>query len=68
MSPTRRPSESPQLTIEVAPAYELLQSIAAAIEGDEADTYDVGPEWFRGSRQPAAANARDRSHRGRHGP
>lgn len=60
MSPTRRPSESPQLTIEVAPAYELLQSIAAAIEGDEADTYDVGPEWFAAVRARAGEDLLER--------
>jgi DNA-binding transcriptional ArsR family regulator len=53
MSPTRRPSEPPQLSIEVAPAYELLQSIAAVIEGTDSDTYDVGPEWFSAVRARA---------------
>lgn len=54
MSPTRRPSEPPQLSIEVAPAYELLQSIAAVIEGAEtSDTYDIGPEWFAAVRARA---------------
>jgi DNA-binding transcriptional ArsR family regulator len=60
VSPTRRPSEPPQLTVEVAPAYELLQSIATVIEGAESDTYDVGPEWFAAVRARAGEDLLER--------
>ncbi len=60
MSPTRRPSEPPQVTIEVAPAYELLQSIAAVLESAESDAYDVGPEWFAAARARAGEDLLER--------
>ena len=45
MAPTRRPGTPPVVTIEVSPAYELLQSIVVTMEGKDGDTYDLGPEW-----------------------
>jgi DNA-binding transcriptional ArsR family regulator len=45
MAPTRRPGEPPTLIIEVSPAYELLESICIALEGEESDTLDIGAEW-----------------------
>jgi DNA-binding transcriptional ArsR family regulator len=46
MSPTRRPGTPPVATIEVSPAYELLQSIVVTMEGKGGDTYDVGQAWI----------------------
>jgi DNA-binding transcriptional ArsR family regulator len=45
MARTRRPGSPPAVTIETAPAYELLLSIVAVLDHDDADTYDIGPEW-----------------------
>ena len=46
MAPTRRPSQPPALVVEVAPAYEMLQSLVVAFDETDADTYEVGPEWI----------------------
>ncbi|HEY6609107.1 MAG TPA: metalloregulator ArsR/SmtB family transcription factor [Candidatus Limnocylindria bacterium] len=46
MAPTRRPGDSPLITIDPAPAYEMLQALAAVLDEDDADTYDIGAEWF----------------------
>ena len=46
MAPTRRPGTPPVVTVEVSPAYELLQSIVVTMEGKDGDTYDVGQEWI----------------------
>ena len=46
MAPTRRPGTPPVVTVEVSPAYELLQSIPVTMEGKGGDTYDVGDEWI----------------------
>ena len=53
MAPRRRPGSSPALTIEVSPAYELLQSIVAALDDDEAETYEIGAEWINEVRSRA---------------
>jgi DNA-binding transcriptional ArsR family regulator len=55
MSPTRRPGSPPALTIDVAPAYELLHSIVVVLDQDERETYDVGPEWINATRERAGA-------------
>jgi DNA-binding transcriptional ArsR family regulator len=53
MAPTRRPAETPALCIEVAPAYELLQSIVVAHEGLDSDTYEIGSPWVTEIRERA---------------
>ena len=46
MSPTRRPGTPPAVTVDVSPAYELLDSIVTASLDGEADTYEIGREWI----------------------
>jgi DNA-binding transcriptional ArsR family regulator len=53
MTPVRRSGQGPQVTIEVAPAYELLSTVVTATERLQADIYDLGPVW----RQQAAERA-----------
>jgi len=53
MAPTRRPDTPPTLTIEVSPAYELLESLVTAFDVDEADTYEIGLDWISDARQRA---------------
>jgi len=54
MSPTRRPGRPPALSVELSPAYELLQSIAVMLTEREApDTYEIGSEWVADVRQRA---------------
>lgn len=46
MAPTRRPGRPPTVSVEVSPAYELLQSIVVMLtEHQAADTYEIGAEW-----------------------
>lgn len=52
MAPTRRSGLSPAVTVEVAPAYELLLSILTVTEPTE-DTYEIGPEWIAEMRSRA---------------
>jgi DNA-binding transcriptional ArsR family regulator len=67
MAPTRRPSSPPIVTIDVSPAYELLKSIITVIEQDEAETYDVGPEWIAEARARAGDELLERVDRASHG-
>jgi DNA-binding transcriptional ArsR family regulator len=53
MAPTRRPGEPPVLTVEVSPAYELLQTIVVALEAEDEDTYEIGSEWIADARAAA---------------
>lgn len=53
MAPTRRPDNPPVLSIEVSPAYELIQTIVVAMAGKEGDTYEVGEAWIAGTRERA---------------
>jgi DNA-binding transcriptional ArsR family regulator len=53
MAPTRRPGVPPIVTIDVSPAYELLESLVTTSESEQADTYDVGPEWIAEARARA---------------
>lgn len=53
MAPARRPGSPPALTIEAAAAYELLHSIVAALDTDDADTYEIGPAWIAAARARA---------------
>ncbi len=53
MAPTRRPGTPPGVTIEVSPAYELLESLVTAFSEDESDTYEIGSGWIGNARQRA---------------
>jgi DNA-binding transcriptional ArsR family regulator len=53
MTPIRRPSTAPLISIEVAPAYELLQSIAIVNDHRDADTYEIGDAWLAEARARA---------------
>jgi DNA-binding transcriptional ArsR family regulator len=53
MAPTRRPDAPPILSIDVAPAYELLQSMAVVFGEEEGDTFEVGSEWLEEARERA---------------
>ncbi|MEJ7802060.1 MAG: metalloregulator ArsR/SmtB family transcription factor [Candidatus Limnocylindria bacterium] len=53
MAPTRRPGTPPGVTIEVSPAYELLESLVTAFSEDESDTYEIGSSWIGDARQRA---------------
>ena len=53
MARSRRPGTPPALTIEAAPAYELLHSIAVVLDTDDADTLDIGPAWLDEARARA---------------
>jgi DNA-binding transcriptional ArsR family regulator len=67
MAPTRRPSSPPIVTIDVSPAYELLKSIITVIEHEEADTYDIGPDWIAEARARAGDELLERVDRASHG-
>jgi DNA-binding transcriptional ArsR family regulator len=45
MTPIRRAGTGPVVTIEVAPAYELLLSLATVTEQAQ-DTYEIGSDWI----------------------
>ena len=53
MAPTRRPGTPPVVTIEVSPAYELLESLVTTFDTDEKDTYEIGSEWIAEARRRA---------------
>ena len=53
MAPTRRPDSAPAVTIEVSPAYELLESLVTCFNEDESDTYEIGVEWIAEARRRA---------------
>jgi DNA-binding transcriptional ArsR family regulator len=53
MAPTRRPGSSPVVTIDVSPAYELLESLVTTFDTGESDTYEIGPEWISVARARA---------------
>ena len=53
MAPTRRPGTPPVVTIDVSPAYELLETLVTAFDSGEADTYEIGPDWVADARRRA---------------
>jgi DNA-binding transcriptional ArsR family regulator len=53
MAPTRRPDATPVLSIDVSPAYELLQSMAVVFAEDDGDTYEIGKAWLGEARERA---------------
>ena len=60
MAPARRPGVPPSLTVETAAAYELLHSIVAALDTEDAETYEVGPAWVADARARAGDDLVDR--------
>jgi DNA-binding transcriptional ArsR family regulator len=60
MAPTRRPGKVPTLSIEVSPAYELIQSLVVAFNEEADDTYDIGHEWITQARERAGAELVER--------
>jgi DNA-binding transcriptional ArsR family regulator len=53
MTPSRRPAEPPLLSVEVSAAYELLHSMVVTLEADDAETYEIGPDWIAEIRRRA---------------
>ena len=53
MAPTRRPDTPPILSIEVSPAYELLQSMAVVFGEQDSETYEIGEPWIAEARARA---------------
>ncbi len=53
MAPTRRPDSPPILSIDVSPAYELLQSLAIVFGEQDGDTYEIGDAWLAEARERA---------------
>ena len=60
MAPTRRPNTSPAVTIEVSPAYELLESLVTTFDSGENETYEIGAEWIAEARERAGKDLLDR--------
>lgn len=46
MSPTRRPDTSPSLSVDVSPAYELLQTLSVVLSENDDHTLEVGEPWL----------------------
>ena len=46
MTRARRPAQRPPVTVDAAPAYEMLMSVVTALDAGDAETYEVGPEWI----------------------
>lgn len=53
MAPARRPGANPTVAVDVAPAYELLMSLATVSQILDEDTYEVGAEWLASVRRLA---------------
>src|SRR5687767_14395443 len=60
MAPTRRPGTPPVVTIDVSPAYELLESLVTTFDTGEADTYEIGSEWVAEARRRAGDDLLER--------
>jgi DNA-binding transcriptional ArsR family regulator len=60
MTPSRRPAEPPLLSVEVSAAYELLHSMVVTLEADDAETYEIGPDWIAEIRRRAGDDLLDR--------
>ena len=60
MAPTRRPGKVPTISIEVSPAYELIQSVVVAFNEEADDTYDIGQAWMTEARERAGAELVER--------
>ena len=60
MAPTRRPGTPPVVTVDVSPAYELLESLVTTFDTGEADTYEIGTEWVAEARRRAGDDLLER--------
>ena len=60
MTPTRRRGNAPLLTIEHAPAYELLHSLVVTVDREDAETYEIGAPWLDEARDRAGVELRAR--------
>ena len=60
MGRTRRAPERPPVTVDAAPAYEMLMSAVTALDTADADTFEVGPEWIAEVRARAGDELLDR--------
>ena len=60
MAPTRRPGTPPVVTVDVSPAYELLESLVTSFDTGEADTYEIGSEWVAEARRRAGDDLLER--------
>ncbi|MGH2357659.1 MAG: ArsR/SmtB family transcription factor [Candidatus Limnocylindria bacterium] len=62
MAPARRPGSQPTVSVDVAPVYELLMSLATISQVADHDTYEVGPEWLAAVRSRAGAELMEQIH------
>src|SRR5918992_2511722 len=53
MAPPRRPGSPPIVSIDAAPAYELLMSLAVVFREDDHDTFEIGDAWITEARERA---------------
>ena len=53
MAPKRHPGTPPALSLELSPAYELLQTLAVAFAEEDRETYEIGEEWIADARRRA---------------
>jgi len=60
MAPTRRPDTPPILSVDVSPAYELLQSLAVVFGEDDGETYEIGSAWMDEARERAGVELVER--------
>jgi DNA-binding transcriptional ArsR family regulator len=60
MAPRRRPDTPPAVSIEVSPAYELLESLVTIFDGRENETYEIGADWIAEARERAGQDLLDR--------
>jgi DNA-binding transcriptional ArsR family regulator len=56
MAPTRRPDTPPILSVDVSPAYELLQSLAVVFGEEDGETYEIGNAWMDEARERAGSD------------
>jgi DNA-binding transcriptional ArsR family regulator len=56
MAPTRRPDTPPILSVDVSPAYELLQSLSVVFGEEDGETYEIGNAWMEEARERAGAD------------
>ncbi|MGH2417882.1 MAG: ArsR family transcriptional regulator [Candidatus Limnocylindria bacterium] len=67
MAPTRRPGTPPVVTIDVSPAYELLESLVTTFDTGESDTYEIGSDWISEARSRAGDELLERIESVSHG-
>jgi DNA-binding transcriptional ArsR family regulator len=60
MAPTRRPDTPPTLSVDVSPAYELLQSLAVVFGEEDGETYEIGNAWMQEARERAGKDLVER--------